>query len=119
MMKTHRELVRAGMERARQQGKRIGRPRVTERSEFPQRYAAVAGRIGPGGLSRRQAAKELGIGYATLKRLLDAQARLADREETLAPPEPSQQSTSNGICEEGSATRSAKNPGDKFTETAA
>ena len=70
----HRDLVRAGMERARQQGKRIGRPRVSERPEFSERFAAVAGRIGPGGLSRRQAAKELAIGYATLKRLLDAQS---------------------------------------------
>ena len=69
----HRDLVVAGMERARQQGKRIGRPRVSERPEFEQRFAAVVERIGPGGLSRRQAAKQLGIGYATLKRLLDDQ----------------------------------------------
>ena len=61
-----------GMERARQQGKRIGRPRVNERPEFEQRFAAVAQRIGPGELSRNQAARELGIGYATLKRLLEA-----------------------------------------------
>ncbi len=63
------------MERARQQGKRIGRPRVSERPEFDQQFAAVVERIGPGGLSRRQAAKQLGIGYATLKRLLDSQGR--------------------------------------------
>ncbi len=69
----HRELVRAGMERARRQGKRIGRPRVSERPEFEQRFMAVVERIGPGRLSRRQAAKQLGIGYATLKRLLEDQ----------------------------------------------
>ncbi len=69
----HRDLVRAGMERARQQGKRIGRPRVSERPEFEREFAQVVERIGPGGLSRRQAAKELNIGYATLKRLLDDQ----------------------------------------------
>ena len=69
----HRDLVRAGMERARQQGKRIGRPRVRERPEFEQRFTKVVERIGPGGISRNQAARELGIGYATLKRLLDAQ----------------------------------------------
>ena len=68
----HRNLVAAGMERARQQGKRIGRPRVNERPEFEQRFAAVVQRIGPGGISRNQAARELGIGYATLKRLLDS-----------------------------------------------
>ncbi len=67
----HRDLVVAGMERARQQGKRIGRPRVRERPEFEQQYTKVVERIGSGGLSRRQAARELGIGYATLKRLLD------------------------------------------------
>ena len=69
----HRDLVRAGMERARQQGKRIGRPRVSERPEFEQEFAKVLERIGSGGLSRRQAAKELNIGYATLKRLLEDQ----------------------------------------------
>ena len=64
------------MERARQRGKRIGRPRVRERPEFEQRFAAAVQRIGLGGLSRRQAARELGIGYATLKRLLDSQGML-------------------------------------------
>ena len=69
----HRDLVLAGMERARQQGKRIGRPMVRERPEFEQQFTAVVERMGLGGLSRRQAARELGIGYATLKRLLDAE----------------------------------------------
>jgi len=72
LKRRHRELVKVGMERARQLGKRIGRPRVTDRDGFPQRFAEVAERIGPGGLSLRQAAKELDIGFATLKRLLDA-----------------------------------------------
>jgi len=72
LKRRHRELVKVGMERARQLGKRIGRPRVTDRDGFPQRFAAVAECIGPGGLSLRQAAKELDIGFATLKRLLDA-----------------------------------------------
>ncbi len=62
----------AGTEQARQQGKRIGRPRVSERPEFEERYAKVVERLGSGDLSRRQAARELGIGYATLKRLLDS-----------------------------------------------
>ena len=62
----------AGMERARQQGKRIGRPSVNERPGFEQRFAAVVQHIGSGELSRNQAARELGISYATLKRLLQA-----------------------------------------------
>ena len=69
----HRDLVVAGMERARQQGKRIGRPKVSERPEFEQLFTAVVERIKRGGISRTKAARELGIGYATLKRLLDSQ----------------------------------------------
>ncbi len=82
----HRDLVRAGMERARQQGKRIGRPRVSERPEFSQRFAAVVLRIGLGGLSQRQAAKELAIGYATLKRLLDAGLQPSDLSDSGSQP---------------------------------
>lgn len=36
------------------------------------RFREVVERIGPGGLSHRQAARELDIGFATLKRLLEA-----------------------------------------------
>jgi hypothetical protein len=68
----HRDLVVAGMERARQQGKRIGRPRVNERHEFAQQFSQVVERLDAGVLSRWKAARDLGIGYATLKRLLDA-----------------------------------------------
>jgi DNA invertase Pin-like site-specific DNA recombinase len=64
------------MERARQQGKRIGRPSVTERDGFSQRFEAVVERLEQGGISRRQAARELAIGYATLKRLLDTRRSL-------------------------------------------
>ncbi len=65
--------VRAEMERARRQGICIGRPRVTDRRGFAQRFGAVLERLGRGEISRRQAAKELGIGCATFKRLMDAQ----------------------------------------------
>ncbi len=46
---------------------------MSDRPEFEQRFIGVIERIGLGGLSRRQAARELGIGFATLKRLLDCQ----------------------------------------------
>ncbi|MBI4307879.1 MAG: hypothetical protein HY684_03650 [Chloroflexi bacterium] len=64
------------MERAREHGKRIGRPKVSERDGFAKRFAAVVARITG---TRRALAPtgrqgELAIGYATLKRLLDAQA---------------------------------------------
>jgi hypothetical protein len=77
---THRDLVLAGMEQARLQGKRIGRPKVIEQEGFLQRFQMVVSRIGEEGISRRQAARELNIGYATLKRLLDANLDSPDEE---------------------------------------
>jgi len=66
-----RERVKAGMDRARRQGKRIGRPKVTDRKGFNRRFDEVVVQLTAGEISRRKAAKELKIGYATLKRLLD------------------------------------------------
>ena len=51
LKRRHRELVKAGMERARKLGKRIGRPRVTERDGFAERFTEVVERIGSGSLS--------------------------------------------------------------------
>ena len=70
-----RERVKAGMERARRQGRKIGRPKVTDRKGFSKRFGAILERLLRGDISRRQAAKELNIGYATLKRLLDSYDR--------------------------------------------
>ena len=67
----NREKVKAGMERARRQGHRIGRSKVTDREGFSKRLGDIPQRLIKGDISRRQAAKELNIGYATLKRLLD------------------------------------------------
>ena len=67
-----RERVKAGMERARQQGHKIGRPRVMDRRGFKRRFGVVLAQLKHDQVSRSQAAKELGIGYATLKRLIDA-----------------------------------------------
>ena len=67
-----RERVKAGMERARRQGVHIGRP-IKDRRGFSKCFGDILERLNGGVISRRQAAKELGIGYATLKRLLDAQ----------------------------------------------
>ena len=72
-----RERVKAGMDRARRQGKPIGRPKVMDRRGFRNRFGAVLERLRGGDISRRKAAKELGISYATLKRLLDAEATSA------------------------------------------
>lgn len=67
-----RERVKAGMERARRQGKRIGRPKITEKRGFKTSFKLMLKRLSKGEVSRRQAARELNIGYATLKRLLDS-----------------------------------------------
>ncbi|MDO8749767.1 MAG: recombinase family protein [Dehalococcoidia bacterium] len=67
-----RERVKAGMDRARRQGIHIGRPRVTDRRGFQKSFGDTLERLARREISRRQAAKELGIGYATLKRLLDS-----------------------------------------------
>lgn len=75
-----RERVKAGMDRARKQGIRIGRPKVTDRRGFNARYGAVLERLGQNLVSRRKAAMELGIGYATLKRLIDSQGSITDKE---------------------------------------
>ena len=69
-----RERAKAGMDRARRQGRQIGRPKVTDRRGFKKRFGDILERLNGGDISRRQAAIELGIGYATLKRLLDARS---------------------------------------------
>ena len=54
------------------QGIKIGRPRVTDRDGFNGNFGAILEALNDGSMSRCQAAKQLGIGYATLKRLLDS-----------------------------------------------
>jgi DNA invertase Pin-like site-specific DNA recombinase len=70
-----RERVKAGMDRARKQGHQIGRPRVIDRQGFKSHFGDILERIDSGDISRRKAAVELNIGYATLKRLLDNRQR--------------------------------------------
>ena len=69
-----RERGKAGMDRARRQGRQIGRPKVTDRRGFNKRFGDILERLNAGDISRRRAAIELDIGYATLKRLLDARS---------------------------------------------
>jgi DNA invertase Pin-like site-specific DNA recombinase len=59
------ERTKAGLERARRQGKRLGRPATS-----PLRLGAAATRVREGGLSIRRAARESGIGAETLRRYL-------------------------------------------------
>jgi DNA invertase Pin-like site-specific DNA recombinase len=64
------ERVRAGMSRARKQGRHIGRPGGTQQLGFETRFAALAADIRAGRLSQRQAARRLGVGKSTVHRLL-------------------------------------------------
>ncbi len=66
------ERVRAGMERAARNGIKVGRPRVTERPLFAERWAHVKQKILTGALSRRQAATKLKVGIASIHRLMAA-----------------------------------------------
>jgi DNA invertase Pin-like site-specific DNA recombinase len=65
--------VREGMRHAARQGKAIGRPPVTARPGFATRWSRVQADLAARRISRRQAARRLGIGTATLGRLLAAQ----------------------------------------------
>jgi len=67
----HRELTRAGIERARQAGKQIGVIPVEEREGFAERFAPILAQLEQKAITRRQAAKELCISGPTLKRILD------------------------------------------------
>jgi len=67
----HRELTRAGMERARQEGKLIGVLPVERREGFAEKFALVLVQLEQKAITRRQAAEELGISGPTLKRVLD------------------------------------------------
>jgi DNA invertase Pin-like site-specific DNA recombinase len=74
--------VKEGMRLAARQGAHIGRPPVGARPGFGPKYAAMLSQVSAGTISRRQAAKRLGIGTATLGRLLAAerQAPAAQRQ---------------------------------------
>ncbi len=64
-----RDRVMAGMERARRQGKRIGRKRVSESTkDWDNRFKDILEQVSLGEISKRGAARQLGVGVATLYR---------------------------------------------------
>ena len=66
------ERIRAGMERAKRGGIHTGRPRVTDRSEFAADFWSLLERVRGGEkVTKAEAARKLGIGEATLARLLN------------------------------------------------
>ncbi|HKV39006.1 MAG TPA: recombinase family protein [Blastocatellia bacterium] len=60
------ERVRAGLSRARRQGVRLGRPRIVVGDRWP----GIKAEIQAGTISKREAAKQLGIGRSSVIRLL-------------------------------------------------
>jgi len=69
---THSDSITRGMRSAEANGTHIGRPSVWTRPGFTDEWRTIKEQIDNQEISRRQAAKELQIGYATLKRMLDA-----------------------------------------------
>ena len=70
-----RERVTEGLANARRKGARLGRPSVLARPGFAARWEAVRAQLARGEMSKRQAARRLGIGAGTLERLLEMASR--------------------------------------------
>lgn len=66
------ERVRAGMDRARRQGRHIGRPGGTQAAGFAERWRELGPRVQAGDVSRRQAARRLRVSRTTIDRMLAA-----------------------------------------------
>lgn len=64
------ERTKAGMERARREGKAIGRPSVWKRPSFQAAWEALAPKVKNGTISRAEAARRLRCSVATVRRLL-------------------------------------------------
>ena len=70
-----RERVKAGMDRARRQGKRLGRHKIEDtegHEDFLNRFAAILPRLSAGEISLNKASKELGVSPRTLRRRIDS-----------------------------------------------
>ena len=67
----HSDLTRAGLERARRAGKRVTTLKVEEREGFAEKLAPILEQLEKKVITRKQAAKDLGISGPTLKRVLD------------------------------------------------
>ena len=67
---TLRERVKAGMDRARRQGRHLGRPMAMERPEVRRAWASLAADVAAGRVSVSEAARRMGVGRATISRML-------------------------------------------------
>jgi len=69
LRRLHGEQTKAGLVKARERGKRLGRPKVDETPGFELRSSSILKRISAGEITRTQAAKELGLSPGTLTRV--------------------------------------------------
>ena len=67
----HSELTKAGLKRARQAGKRAMSHKTEDREGFEEKFALILEQLKCKAITRKQAAKELGITYSTLRRVLN------------------------------------------------
>lgn len=67
-----RERVKEGMAHARRQGKTLGRPTALSRPRVARAWPDVQAALQSGTITKREAARRLGVGSATLARLLGA-----------------------------------------------
>ena len=81
------ERVKAGMDRAKRQGKAVGRRAITADAAKWQAACAAVEAVASGRLSYRKAAKQYGVSLSTIQR---TQARLQNETgESRCPPKPS------------------------------
>lgn len=73
------ERVKAGMDRAKKEGKSIGRPRVTDDPKREKKLTQAVNAVQTGQLSYRKAAKKAGVGLGTLQRALKASGYHTDQ----------------------------------------
>ena len=72
-----RERVRAGMARAKKQGKRLGRRGGTWAPDFEEKWVALEPALRAGEISRSEAARQLEVSRATILRRLAVQRIVA------------------------------------------
>lgn len=65
-----RERVKAGMDRAKRQGRHVGRPPAAERPEVRRAWADLEAEVRAQRVSVSEAARRMGVGRATVGRLL-------------------------------------------------
>lgn len=70
-----RERVKAGMERAQKQGRTVGRPSAVSDPQTQERWARAYPQIKAGTMSIRKAATVVGVGTATIYRMLEQASR--------------------------------------------